>query len=449
MIPLFSKFHEAALKCRPWPYLFIRKLAPAVAALSVMVPAAVHATNGSNLIGVGPVSRGMGGLSIACPQDTISAVFGNPAAMCNGNSERDGLIDISVTAFLPQLNASISGESVEGGSVTLDGREHVYPIPAIGISLPVEDSDKWLLGFAAYGVSGMGVDYRDTAFTGAQFGGDGAPLLCGAGDFVLLQVMKLAPSVAYRVSPALSVGASFHLDYAVLDMGAGESSGFGAGAQFGLIYRPRKNLSLGLTYQTAQEVKHEDVLALPSGRYDLTLESPRQVGAGAALKLSGDRLVLGVEGKWINWGDAKGYGDFGWSDQWVFALGAQYAVVPETFYVRAGFNYGEHPIEEHDGWDGSLGEGHVPAESIQVQDASLPRYYYETFRIIGFPVVAERHLTFGFTYSLSETVSVSAAYMHAFENSITETGIAPDGSDVTLSAGLREHSLELGVQWRF
>ena len=42
------------------------------------------ATNGDNLIGIGPIARSMGGVGIAAPQDAISAVFANPASMCSG-----------------------------------------------------------------------------------------------------------------------------------------------------------------------------------------------------------------------------------------------------------------------------------------------------------------------------------------------------------------------------
>ena len=42
------------------------------------------ATNGDNLMSIGPISRAMGGVGIAAPQDAISAVFANPAAMCFG-----------------------------------------------------------------------------------------------------------------------------------------------------------------------------------------------------------------------------------------------------------------------------------------------------------------------------------------------------------------------------
>src|SRR5437667_4096953 len=40
------------------------------------------ATNGDDLIAIGPNARAMGGTGIATPQDAISAVFANPAAMC-------------------------------------------------------------------------------------------------------------------------------------------------------------------------------------------------------------------------------------------------------------------------------------------------------------------------------------------------------------------------------
>jgi long-chain fatty acid transport protein len=43
-----------------------------------------QATNGDNLMSIGPISRAIGGVGIASPQDAISAVFSNPAAMCFG-----------------------------------------------------------------------------------------------------------------------------------------------------------------------------------------------------------------------------------------------------------------------------------------------------------------------------------------------------------------------------
>jgi hypothetical protein len=49
-----------------------------------VIATSAEATNGDNLISIGPISRAMGGVGIAAPQDAISAVFSNPAAMCFG-----------------------------------------------------------------------------------------------------------------------------------------------------------------------------------------------------------------------------------------------------------------------------------------------------------------------------------------------------------------------------
>lgn len=46
----------------------------------------------------------------------------------------------------------------------------------------------------------------------------------------------------------------------------------------------------------------------------------------------------------------------------------------------------------------------------------MPTYYYETFRIIGFPAIVEQHLTFGIGYMFTESLKIDVGYMYAFEN---------------------------------
>jgi hypothetical protein len=60
-----------------------------------------NATNGDNLIGIGPIARAMGGVGVAAPQDSISAVFANPAAMCFGPYCPGSQVDFGGTVFLP------------------------------------------------------------------------------------------------------------------------------------------------------------------------------------------------------------------------------------------------------------------------------------------------------------------------------------------------------------
>jgi long-chain fatty acid transport protein len=97
----------------------------------VWMSTSVLATNGDNLIGVGPISRAMGGVGIAAPQDAISAVFANPAAMCFGPFCPTGEVDFAGTLFMPDVKAKVSGPGV-GGTIKASSDDEVYAIPAFG-----------------------------------------------------------------------------------------------------------------------------------------------------------------------------------------------------------------------------------------------------------------------------------------------------------------------------
>ena len=77
-----------------------------VALVATLSPAA-FATNGTQLIGIGPTSRAMGGVGIAAPQDAISAVFANPAGMCFGPYCPSSQFDFAGTIFMPEPKAEI------------------------------------------------------------------------------------------------------------------------------------------------------------------------------------------------------------------------------------------------------------------------------------------------------------------------------------------------------
>ena len=431
------------------------RLAGMAAAFGTVLPYSLHATNGDNLIAIGPKARAMGGLSIAYPQDAISGVFGNPAALCFTRFCPSTQVDFGGTLFMPEVEASVTNPLDPTRQLAVESDDDVYPIPAIGISHPVGDKDRGRVGFAAYGVSGLGVDYRSTILGGTlgQLGPvppafENAPLI--AGSYTSLQIMKFAPSLAWQVAPNLSLGGAFHVNYGILDLGQGSSSGFGYGGQVGALYRPLENLALGLVYTSGQEVEHEKVISLGGPLQDLTLEAPAQIGFGVALELNEGRTVLGAEAKWINWSGAEGYSEFGWDDQNVFILGLQHEVIEEKLVLRAGWNYGENPVKEHNGWDGSfdMNTG-MPNDVTVVQGIPMPTYFYETFRIVGFPAIVESHLTFGLTYHVSRKFSFSLAYMHVLEETIRETGTGPTGAPTTLESSLRESSIDFGLSWKF
>ncbi len=418
----------------------------------VLMGSTLLATNGDNLIAIGPIARGMGGVSIANPQDAISAVFGNPAAMCYGRYCPSSQVDFGGTAFIPSVDASVINPFGMNQNISAESDKKVYPIPAIGLSLPLgKDNERWRFGLAAYGVTGLGVDYRGTALDVPNAFGPGANLV--AGEFTSLQIMKFAPAIAYQVAANVSLGAAFHIDYATLDLGTGSSPGFGYGVQLGAIWRPVPHWSLGLSYTTPQSVTHSNVVAQPTmtggiAYFDLELEAPQQLGGGISWEGLDNRLIISGDLKWINWGDAKGYSEFGWRDQTVYAVGVQWEAIREKLFLRAGFNYGRNPVVANNGWNGSFTPT-GPAEVVVVQGIPFPRYYYETFRIIGFPAIVESHYTLGFTYAVSESFSLSVAYMRAPENEISEQGLGPAGTGTTIQSRLSEDSVEFGFAWRF
>lgn len=421
-------------------------VAVAIAGLGFSCPA--WATNGDYLIGIGPISRALGGTGVAAPQDAISAVFSNPAAMCLSPVCSEPQADLAFTFFMPKPTATVVNSSgVFGG----ESHDAVYPIPALGVSFPVGDgATRWRAGFSIYGVSGLGVNYRQTSLNQPAFYNFGpmgtAPMI--SGEYTDLAIMKMAPSVAYAISPELSVGASFHIDYATLDLGLGRKNDFGFGLQLGVVWKPVKDVSIGLTYISPQSTTFDNVAFFDSNNTpdSLELEMPHQVALGIAWTGLDDRLLVELDGRWLNWSNAAGYEDFDWDDEWVVGLGVQYSVIPRKLWLRGGYNFGTNPVKEHNGWNGAFGPG---MDVVNVQGKNIPRYYYESFRTVGFPAVVEHHLTMGIGWQINDCLVLNLAWVHAFEADITESGTDPFGQPVSLRSTLSEDTIDLGLTWRY
>ena len=175
-----------------------------------------YATNGDNLIGVGPTSRAMGGTGMAAPQDAISAIFSNPAAL----SQLDGSqFNFAGTYFAPTVKADVKSGML--GNWSKKSQDAAYAVPAIGLSTPI--NDKMNFGIAAYGVSGMGVDYRRSGLASGYDPKD---------TNTKVSVMKFVPAVSYK-NGSFSYGAGLDIDYQAADFGAGLSHNYALGARLG------------------------------------------------------------------------------------------------------------------------------------------------------------------------------------------------------------------------
>ncbi len=288
------------------------------------------------------------------------------------------------------------------------------------------------------------MDYRHTAID-TTLAPTPYPLV--AGGHTQLQILEAAPSVAYRFSPEWSAGLAIHGDYGSLNLGSGTKSGFGFGVQPGLSYKASEQLTFGLTYVSSAPITYKGVTDLDGdGTPDnLKLATPQQVKFGVGYQIVPNRLLIASDVQWVNWAAAAGYKDFDWQNSWVYGLGVQFDAISKKLVLRAGYSFNNNPVKVHNGWNGTG----APANVTDVQGKFVNNYYYETFRIIGFPAVVEQHVSFGLGYRFDERSSLDLGYTHAFKNTITEQGTNLVGAATTLSSTLSEDSFEVGFHHRF
>lgn len=389
------------------------------------------ATNGDLMEGIGAVSEALGGTGVAAPQDGITAIANNPAGLSLMPQRDHHETTLGLTLFQPRVRAHIS---TPGGILKGRSRDSLSYIPYLSYAQPV--SDNWNVGFGAYGVSGMGVNYR-----GKHWDLDGNPANGYEGDlYTKFAIMKFAPTVSYRVNENLAVGLAGHLNYSTLNIGQGESEDVSGGFSLGAIQR-LGDWRLGLAYTSPQRARFRKVYNfdefLGDSKSDtLVLEQPAIYSAGVGWEPN-SKLLFAFDLKYITWGETEGYGDFDWVNQWVYAFGTQYKLTSDLA-LRAGYNYARNPVKEHHNWN-AMG-------MRKVQGKNVPEMGYQMLRNISFPAIVEHHVTLGVGYDITDRLSLHLTYAHAFEKKITSS--SADDS-MRFHSKLSEDSLTLGLTWIF
>jgi len=392
-----------------------------IIALSIATASFVFATNGDNMIGLGPESRALGGTGIALGMGADS-VFKNPAWLV----ETKGLEGMfGATLFMPTVKAKVTNPMM-GSGVEVESKADMFMIPEISVTDHITDNLSY--GFGMFGVSGMGVDYRNEAATTGV-----------ANMRTNFQYMRFVPSLSYAMDD-LRIGVGMTLAYGSLTMGAvtpdgtndpttaaqrggGVSEDFGFGFQVGAGYHVSDMISVGAYYQSEVETEYENVFDFNyDGAYDnLKLSQPAEYGVGIAFK-NGD-LTVTADYRKILWSEADGYDSFGWADQDIFALGVAYALGDIT--LRAGYNYGESPLKDLD--------------SLMPTTTAIQQNIY--FNMLGFPAFSDSHVTLGLGYKVNEKMDLDLAYVYAPEVSIT--------SPMGIEASNEQNSLTFAIRYKF
>jgi long-chain fatty acid transport protein len=383
------------------------------------------ATNGNNLIGVSPASRGMGGIGVGMPVGPTDTIFRNPAWMSyykGFNFSFGGIL------FMPEVKAR---SNITGTDASATSQSKMFVVPEVGIVNQI--NDKLTFGIGAFGVSGMGVDYRNE------------PNLFRM--HTNFQFMRVIPTLAYKVNDAISVSGAVHLAYGSLDMGAtiggtnqggGQSQNYGVGAQLGVAYNLGDFVYAGLTYQSPVNMTYKRVFdSNGDGTFeDFKLTQPLELAFGVGVKPM-DNFKVGMDIRWINWKNAKGYKHFQWKDQWVIGLGGEFKPT-QKLALRAGYNYGKSPIR---------GGTKNPGNANNIPNFSQPfsDFFIAVFNLIGFPAITEHHITLGLGYEFTNNFGIDLAYKHAFNKKVR----AENGAGNFVEAQNAQNAISIGLNWKF
>jgi long-chain fatty acid transport protein len=376
-----------------------------VALISAVTSCALYATNGDTLIGVGAKTRAMGGAGIAFSHGAESTLV-NPALITQVKQTE---ISFGGTIFMPTIKTQIDPNSA-GQKIKSDAKLSIIPEVAIVSQI----KPNIYVGVGMYGTAGMGVDFRGNS---ALFDME-----------TTLQLMQFAVPVAYRFN-GFSIGISPILQYGSLDInykmgtntiGYGQKQDFGYGFSIGATYDFKNGFMVGAVYKSKIKMKYPKVLttaATPfiAGITD-TLEQPAEIGIGISYTYNNHSIALDY--KKIKWSSAKGYKDFGWKDQNVFAVGYQYK--QDNWALRVGYNRGSNPIKT----------GANPA--------------IDMFNLLGFPATAKNHFTLGGSYEFSKNFSTDLTVVYS-PKAKTSSNL---GGMMGMTRVYNEHS-ELGITVQF
>jgi long-chain fatty acid transport protein len=409
----------------------MRKTLLAAATAAALAPFAAQATTGYFQHGYGIKAKGMGGVGIALPQDSLAAAT-NPAGMALVGNR----LDVGLDWFAPDRGAEVVGNPFFSG--TYDGNDtKSFLIPEFGYNRMISPS--LALGVSVYGNGGMNTDYKTSPF--AALGGSSP-----AG--VDLMQLFIAPTIAWK-SGAHALGASLNLAYQrfearglqpfapfssdpanLTDRGHDDSTGWGL--RLGWTGQVTPSVTLGATYQTKTSMSKFDKykgLFADQGEFDI----PENYGVGIAFKAT-PKFTLAADVQRINYGDIPAVGNpidclftgcqlggpdgagFGWRNTTVYKLGLAYEWSP-SLTLRGGFVTLEQPI---------------PSSQT-------------LFNILA-PGVVEDHVTLGATWQMSKQNELTFAYMHAFENKVNGSGSIPPGLGGG-EANLRMSQDAFGIAW--
>ena len=291
-----------------------------------------------------PASGGMGGVSIARPQDFLSGINGNPAS----------LTQFQGTQFtFSGAWAEATFNQTQSGNIPLVGPPIVTPFSAkssapgsavanIGISQELSELGlPATLGIGFVTTSGALTNYTHVP----QSGGTGTGLF----------VFNLPVSLGVDMTERWSIGTSVALGIGIYDAPfVGVSNmvmDYAVRGTIGTNYKLNDCNTIGGYYQTKQNFNFENGFIINPGLaqipLDVALDMPENLGLGIAnTALMDGKLLLGVDLVYKLWDNADTFGTI-YDNQLAVQLGSQYSI--GKYRLRSGYVWADNPMDQAPG----------------------------------------------------------------------------------------------------
>lgn len=362
-----------------------------LACTAILSVSFAHANNGDQMVGFSALSNAMGGAVTATPHD-VTTSLSNPAGLAS--------LDLGSTNTRFDMNLAVLNPIRELNGVESDNS--VYLLATGGFAFRnTMMGDRLTIAVGAYPVSGGGVDFPSQAFnaTNPQTGSQTSVSIVAT-----RLSMRIGPSVAYQATDKLALGLNVSLASNMMSVKGVTNFptdvAYGVSYVLGLTYELSDQLRFGAAY-TSQTFSEDLEWNLNDGKYSLSFNDPQTVAIGLSYSPS-EQFLVELDVKWLNFSGVRDDAQlttpahlpdqslaYGWSDQYVFALGVKY-VASDKYTFLAGYNYGESPIEEDD-----------------------------INNNIGVTAIVEHHISGGISIRMSDYTEMTFSIIHGLSNSMT------------------------------
>jgi long-chain fatty acid transport protein len=395
----------------------------------------------------------------------LSSMFWNSAA----TAELPGFnVEASATILLPSVDMTATGGAFVAdppafGPVALPatanlGMDSLVPATYANYQL----SDKWFLGLAINAPFGFTTKPDDRNWAGSPIG-----------VTTKIFTLDLNPTVAYKITPTLTVGAGLQIEYFKITLLKGDyppevqtpllgsrsyaADDWGVGATAGILWQPLPGTSVGLGYRSSVNIDvrgpyilgSSQVPNLPNGfatTANASLSLPDEVTLSVRQALTPQLTALATV-EWQDWSQIGNVSavsgaclpvvgstacetlNLNYRDGWYFALGAEYQYSP-SLKLRTGVSYEISPV------------------TAGTRDTLVP----DSDRI---------GLSLGGSYKWSDHLSIDLAYTHLFfdnapfcvaSNAGTGTTHCVPQSELVLLEGSADTSVDIlsaGLTYKF